>query len=248
MLELYHAWDSFCSIKVRLCLAEKGLSWQGHAFDLMKFENLQPDYLKLNPNGVVPTLIHDGNVIVESTIINEYLDDEFPAVPLRPPGASARARMRLWVRFEEEELFLAVRPASLNLMMKQVLGRYSEEELDKLLEHHPRGDRVAFLKKLFKAPYDADAVAKSRRRLARALRRMDAALSAAPWLAGESYSLADIAAAPVVDRIERLGMADLWDTLAGVSGWVARLKARPAYLGALPPDAHRLPAAVAGRG
>ena len=248
MLELYHAWDSFCSIKVRLCLAEKGLSWRGHAFDLMKFENLRPDYLKLNLNGVVPTLIHDGDVIVESPIINEYLDDEFPAVPVRPQAASARARMRLWVRFEEEELFLAVRPASLNLMMKQVLGRYSEEELDKLLEHHPRGDRVAALKNLFKAPYDADAVANSRRRLARALRRMDSVLSAAPWLAGESYSLADIAAAPVVDRIERLGMADLWDSLAGVRGWVARLTARPAYQNALPPDVHRLPAAVVGRG
>ena len=237
MLELHHAWDSFCSIKVRLCLAEKGLPWHGHVYDLMKFENLQARYLALNPHGVVPTLVHDGAAIVESTVINEYLDDAFPDPPLRPDDARGRARMRLWVRFEEEELFLAVRPASLNLMMKQVLGSYSEEELDKLLEYHPRGDRVAALKKLFKAPYDADAVANSRRRLARALRRMDAVLSAAPWLAGESYSLADIAAAPVVDRIERLGMADLWDSLAGVSDWVARLKARPAYQNALPPEA-----------
>jgi glutathione S-transferase len=131
-------------------------------------------------------------------------------------------------------------------MMKQVLGRYSEAELDALLAHHPRPDRIRFLKKMFKAPYDADAVEKSRRRLARALGRMDAALSDGPWLAGESYSLADIAAAPVVDRIERLGMADLWDDLAGVSGWVGRLKARPAYGEALPPDAHRLPVAVPG--
>ena len=246
MLELHHAWDSFCSIKVRLCLAEKGLAWQGQVYDLMKFENLHPRYLALNPHGVVPTLVHDGTAIVESTIINEYLDDEYPAVPLRPEDARGRARMRLWVRHEEEELFIAVRPASLNLMMKQVLGRYSEEELDTLLEHHPRPDRIRFLKKLFNAPYDRDAVEKSRRRLARALGRMDAVLSDTPWLAGESYSLADIAAAPVVDRIERLGMADLWDNLAGVSGWVGRLKARPAYAAALPPDAHRLPAAVAG--
>ena len=239
MLELHHAWDSFCSIKVRLCLAEKGLSWRGHAFDLMKFENLRPDYLKLNPNGVVPTLVHDGDVIVESTIINEYLDDECPAVPVRPQAASARARMRLWVRFEEEELFLAVRPASLNLMMKQVLGRYSEEELDKLLEHHPRGDRVAALKKLFKEPYDADAVANSRWRLARALRRMDAVLSAAPWLAGESYSLADIAAAPVVDRIEVLELTDVYDGLDGLLDWIARLTARPAYGRAKPKERMR---------
>ena len=154
--------------------------------------------------------------------------------------------MRLWVLHEEEELFLAVRPASLNLMMKQVLGRYTEDELDELLAHHPRQDRVAFLKKVFKAPFDADAVDKSRRKLTKAFASMEQALADAPWLAGKSYSLADIAAAPAIDRIERLGMADLWQSLPGVDDWVGRLKARPAYAAAKPLDEFRLPAAVAG--
>lgn len=245
MIELYHAWDSFCSFKVRLCLEEKGLAWTGRAIDLMKFENLRPEYLAVNPAGLVPALVDGGTVIVESTIINEYLDDAYPDIPLRPRDAKARARMRLWVKHEEDELFIAVRPASLNLMMKQVLGRYSETELDRLLRHHPRPDRVAFLKKTFREPFDPDAVAKSRRRLAAALQRMNATLSEAPWLAGEDYSLADIAAAPVVDRIEHLGMADLWDELPGVKDWVARLKARPAYARALPRDEFRMPAARA---
>jgi glutathione S-transferase len=242
MIELYHAWDSFCSFKVRLCLEEKGLIWTGHVLDLMKFENLRPDYLKVNPAGLVPALVDGGTVITESSIINEYLDDAYPQVRLRPKDAKATVRMRHWVRHEEDELFIAVRPASLNLMMKQVLGRYSEAELDALLRHHPRQDRVAFLKKTFHEPYDPDAVAKSRRRLATALKRMNATLTDAPWLAGEDYSLADIAAAPVVDRIEYLGMADLWHDLPGVKGWVARLQARPAYARALPLDERRLPA------
>lgn len=246
MIELYHAWDSFCSFKVRLCLEEKGLDWTGRHIELMKFENLRPDYLAINAAGVVPTLIHDGTVITESTIINEYLDDAFPDVALKPADARARAAMRLWVRHEEDALFTAVRPASLNLMMKQALGRYSEAELDALLKHHPRPDRVDFLKQTFKAPYDPDAVERSRRRLRRALARMDETLRHGKWLAGEFYSLADIAAAPAIDRIEHLGMADLWDGLAGVSGWVERLKARPAYARALPLDAHRLPVATAG--
>jgi len=246
MLELYHSWDSFCSFKVRLCLAEKGLDWTGHYLDLMAFDNLRPDYLKLNPNGVVPTLVDDGTVIVESSIINEYLDDQYPDVPLRPESARARARMRLWVQHEEDELFIAVRPASLNLMMKQVLGRYTEEELDERLAHHPRQDRVGFLKKTFKAPYDPDAVEKSRRRLASALARMEETLSESPWLAGDIYSLADIAAAPVIARIEHLGMADLWQDLPGVGDWVGRLTARSAYRNALPLDDFRLPVAATG--
>ena len=240
MLELHHAWDSFCSIKVRLCLAEKGLPWHGHVYDLMKFENLQARYLALNPHGVVPTLVHDGAAIVESTVINEYLDDAFPDPPLRPDDARGRARMRLWVRHEEEELFIAVRPASLNLMMKQVLGRYSEAELDALLAHHPRPDRIRFLKKMFKAPYDADAVEKSRRRLARALGRMDAALSDGPWLAGETFSLADCAFAPMVDRMEHLGAGETFNGFPALQAWIARLKARPAYGRSVPPDDKRL--------
>ena len=245
-MELYHSWDSFCSFKVRLCLEEKGLDWTGHHVDLMKFENLRLDYLAVNRNGLVPTLIDDGTVIIESTIINEYLDDAYPSAPLRPEDARAKARMRLWVQHEEEELFVAVRPASLNLMMKQVIGRYSEDELDALLKHHPRQDRVAFLKKVFKAPFDADAVEKSRRRLAAAFKHMEETLSQAPWLAGDSYSLADIAAAPVIDRIERLGMADLWQNLPGIEDWIMRLKARPAYQKALPLDDYRLPATMVG--
>jgi glutathione S-transferase len=242
MLTLYHDWDSFCSFKVRLCLEEKGLAWTGQRIDLMRFENLRPDYLALNAAGVVPTLVHDGAVVTESTIINEYLDDAFPAAPMRPADAMARARMRLWVRHEEEALFLAVRPASLNLMMKPVLGRYTNDELDALLAHHPLPSRVAFLKQVFHAPFDTAAVEKTRRKLAAALARMNETLIETPWLAGATYSLADIAAAPVVERILRLGMDDLWQDLPGVADWAARLRLRPAYGRARPPIEYRLPA------
>lgn len=244
MIELFHYWDSFCSFKVRLCLAEKDLDFVGHHLDLMKFENLTADYIALNPKAVVPTLRHDGRVVTESSIINEYLDDAFPEVPLRPADPYERAQMRHWVRHEEDELFIAVRPASLNLMMKQVLGAYTEEELDEKLRLHPRQDRVAFLKETFKAPFDHKAVQKSRGMLSAALARMERQLTRAPWLAGSTYSLADIAAAPVVDRIIQLGMGDLWDELPAVNSWVERLTTRPAYLRAAPLDAFRMPKAV----
>lgn len=76
MLELYHGYTSVCAQKVRLVLAEKGLEWNSHVM-LLNGDHLEPDYLKLNPNGVVPTLVHDGNVIVESNVIMHYLDDFF---------------------------------------------------------------------------------------------------------------------------------------------------------------------------
>jgi glutathione S-transferase len=248
MLRLYHFWDSFCSFKVRLCLEEKGLAWTGTPVDLMAFENLKPDYLAINPKGLVPVLV-DGTgesivTIPESSVINEYLDDKHPEPALRPADPAARAAMRLWVLHEEEALFAAVRPASLNLMMKQIFARLSEAELEALLAHHPKPHAVGALKKAFLAPPDAGAVEASRKRLRAAFAAMEARLAGAPWLAGAGYSLADIAAAPAIDRIERLGMADVWAGLAGVEDWIARLTARPAYARARPPEDQRLPAPI----
>lgn len=241
-IELYHFWDSFCSFKVRICLEEKGLRWTGHDVDLMKFDNLKPEYLAVNPKGVVPTLLHDGVLLPESSIINEFLDERYPDPSLRPADPMARARMRLWVQVEEDELFTAVRPASLNLMMKQVYNRYSEAELDQILAAHPRPHQVPLLKRMFLEPPDPKAVDQSRKALAATLKKMDASLvTNGPWLAGRAYSLADIAAAPVIDRIERLGMADLWASLPEVKEWVARLTARGAYQRALPREECRMP-------
>ena len=236
MITLYHYWDSFCSFKVRLCLEEKELDWVSKNINLMRFENLTPDYLAVNAQGLVPSLIHGGKTILESSIINEYLDGCFPNNPLRPASELALARMRYWVGIEEEQLFKSVRPASLNLIMKKIFQNYSDAEMDNFLAHHPKPYVVPTLKKMFKASVDMDEVKKSRRALRSAFESMDRELQDQPWLAGDSYSLADIAAAPVVDRIDFLNLTDVWEGLHGLNDWIARLTARPAYGRAKPKE------------
>jgi glutathione S-transferase len=81
MLELWHEWNSVQSFKVRVVLGEKDLAWTDHRIELLKFDHLQPQYLSLNPNGVVPTLVHDGRVMLESSIICQYLDETSPNPP-----------------------------------------------------------------------------------------------------------------------------------------------------------------------
>src|SRR5918912_1747058 len=83
MLELYHSVNSVCAQKVRVVLAEKGLDYKEHLMTL-RGDQFDPAYMKLNPNAVVPTLIHDGNVILESSVILYYLEDAFPEKPLMP--------------------------------------------------------------------------------------------------------------------------------------------------------------------
>jgi glutathione S-transferase len=236
MITLYHYWDSFYSFKVRLCLEEKELDWESRNINLMRFENLAPGYLRVNPDGLVPTLVHDGATITESSIINEYLDGCFPAPALRPADEVALARMRYWVGVEEEQLFKAVRPVTLNLIMKKIFQTYSDAEMDAFLAAHPKQYALGYLKKTFKEPVDAAAVEKGRRALRSAFESMDRELQTRPWLAGDAYSLADIAAAPVIDRIDVLNLNDLYDGLGALKDWIARLTARPAYGRAMPKE------------
>src|SRR6187455_874817 len=104
MLVLYEFGNSVCCQKVRLVLCEKGLVWESRQINLFRSEQYDPEYLKLNPKGLVPTLVHDGRPVIESTLICEYLDKIFPEPLLMPADAYERARIRLWSKAVDEGL------------------------------------------------------------------------------------------------------------------------------------------------
>ena len=104
LLELYHHGSSTCAAKVRFALAEKGLEWVPHYVDILSGEQFRPGFLAINPKGVVPVLIADGEVITESTVICEYLEDAFPEPRLYPRSPLERARVRAWTKAVDEEL------------------------------------------------------------------------------------------------------------------------------------------------
>lgn len=243
MLELFHDWRSFCSIKVRLCLAEKRLPWESRYIDLMRLEHTTPEYLKLNPNGVVPTLVHNGVAIHESTVINEYLDEVFPDIPLMSRDPVERARARYWVKFEDDVLHPAIRPTTFAIMMSPELALRSDKELDELLAVHPNKQRAEEYRRAARAPIDKEKVHAATQTVMSALDKLDGRLSEAPWLGGQSYSLADIAAAPFIDRLAELDLANLWSGKAAFQDWIGRMKDRPAYQEAIPGNEQRFLAA-----
>src|SRR3984957_5101709 len=104
MMILHHGWRSSASRRVRLCLEEKGLAYEGHVVDMLKMEHHTPEYLKINPNGVIPTLIHDGRPLHESGTICEYLDECWPEPPLRPEAAYDRPLRGNWIRHIDERI------------------------------------------------------------------------------------------------------------------------------------------------
>ena len=234
MLELFHHGTSVCSQKVRLALSEKGLNWTGILLDLQRGDQLTPDYLKLNPKGVVPTLRHDGRIIRESTIIIEYIDDCFPERPLAPAAAIERAEMRLWMKRIDDDIHSACRALVYATTLRFNYLAMPREDLEKrtalILDSEWRTQFLEILESGIEAPSVRRAV-KSHVSL---LADMEGALTRNPWLSGDNFGLGDIACAPYVARLAMLGIEDLWKpSRPRITDWFDRIRARSSYEAAI---------------
>lgn len=229
MIELYHNDMSVCAQKVRFALAEKKLKWEGHHLNLRAGDQQKPAYLKLNPHAVVPTLVDNDNVIIESTVINEYLDDAFPEPALHPEDAAGRARMRLWTKQLDEGVHAATSVISSAIAFRYQKLALGMEELEKFHRKMPdpvkRERSWENITKGVESRYFADAV----RRFDKLLADMERDLSERTWLAGKQFSLADIGYAPYVMRLDHLQLQFLWDKRPHVPAWYERLQERRAY-------------------
>jgi len=228
-ITLYHNDMSVCSAKVRMAFAEKGVAWQGVHLDLRAGDTQKPDYVALNPNQLVPTLVHDGRVIIESNIICEYIDDAWPAPALRPANAYGRARMRMRMKLLDDWVHGACGTVSLCIAFRQQFLRRSAAELKAYSDRLIDPARRERLKQALELGMDAPAFAPAVQRLARLLADLDAALAETPWLAGDDPSLADIAYAPYMIRFMQIGFADLIEARPRLAAWANRLFERPSY-------------------
>jgi glutathione S-transferase len=214
---------------VRHCLREKGLRYESRYVELWRYENLSPDYLELNPNGVVPTLVHDGTAIINSFCINEYIDDAFPEPPLRPADLKERARMRYWA-WTADEIHLALARLTHSRMLQAQVRGLSATDQEIMLAHTPVPEKRERWRLLTKGGYSAEQLQAALDNVIFIFGRMEEALAErGPWLAGATFSLGDISMLAIVHRIFEL-YPDRLDrsTFPGVNGWWDRVMARPA--------------------
>lgn len=230
MLYLYHGTTSVCAIKVRLTLGEKKLPWEGEILHLQRGDQLRLAYRKINPNAVVPTLIHDGKVIVESTIIIEYLDETFAAPALMPTDQYQRAVARLWMKKIDDYLHETCSTVTFAIAFRQYLLKNTPDWLEAHFAAMPDPVRRERQRLSVLHGVDAPHVAPALRNYDKFIGEMEEALAMSPYLAGERYSLADIAATPYVNRADMLGMERLWvGRRPRVTDWLARIRQRPSY-------------------
>ncbi len=232
MLELYNFSQSTCSLKVRLCLAEKELDWIDRRLVSEDHDHLSDWYLKLNPNGVVPTLIHDGRPVYESSVIMSYLEDVFPERTLTPADAWERAQMRSWIAYVDQITTPAIRYPSFQfggLLLK--FQTMSDKEFEEKILRRPL--KAAFYRKMNKnTGFAGDELERAFGDIRNTAARMDLMLgkNGGPWLMGKQFTLADIAVAPLIDRVEDLGLEFLWEeNHSAVAEWLRQIQARSAY-------------------
>lgn len=231
MLTLYHYDRSTAAQRVRLALEEKGISWDSVIVDTARgdVENLPDDYHRLNPKGLVPVIIHQDAAIPESLVILEYLEDAFEDSPLRPASPADRARMRLWMRRIDESIHVASRVIGVCIVNRHIYKAKGEAKIKdyygKMKDGVRKKNDLINIEQGLDSPLLADAV-----RTFRALfEEFDAWLAEHEWLAGDSYSLADVALVVYVRRLESFQMAPLWSNLGNLEEWYRRIESRPAY-------------------
>jgi len=232
MLTLYHGRTSVCSVKARLALAEKGVDFESKLMTL-RGDQYDSAYMKLNPNAVVPTLVHDGQVIIESTVIMHYVDDAFAGPALMPSDALARSKVHMTTKLMDEYVHNCCTVLTFATVNRAQLQKLAPEEFEADLAKAPSRARADAKRQVVKLGLDAPLVVDSLRVQNRLLDRIEAAMKTAPYIAGDTYSLADAAALPYVWRLDKLRLSRLWDKRPGVAGWYERMRARPSFQSAV---------------
>jgi glutathione S-transferase len=229
-LELFNAPQSTCSQRARFVLNAKHLAFKDTRLDLFSGDQLKPAYLELNPNGVVPTLVHDGAIVIDSTVIMEYVEEVFTGGrSFVPDDPVERARMRSLMRFIDEVPAAAIRIPSYNLAFLPHFQSMSEAEFQALADSKPL--RREFLLKMGRTGFPEAEMDEALGRLRRTVERMDAeiARSGGPFLLGEDISLADISVMPSIVRMADIRLEHMWRDKPSIARWLDAIRADAAF-------------------
>ena len=226
MLELFHSGTTTCSKQVRQQLVEKGVSYISRYVELWSYKNLEPAYLAMNPNGVVPTLVHDGVPIINSLAIMEYIEDVFPNPSLRPADPVLRAKQRHW-SFVADEIHPSLANVTYNAIMATRNKIIDRETVEAIAARMPVPERRERFLRSAGEGFSAHDIDEAWERLDFVLGQFADALTPGPWVCGADYSLGDIAMLAIVGRCHDLKL----ETIAGrpaLADWLTRSLARPA--------------------
>ena len=210
MLTLYHHGSSVCAAKVRFHFFEKGLDWDGVYIDILSGEQFTDEFRAINPKAVVPSLVHDGRIINESTVICEYVDLVWPETSLHPNDPFEFTKVRYWSKAIDEELHPACGDLTFVASHRHTLTKLGPEKLSEFLAATPEisvnAKWAERKRELVRLGFDAPGAKDSIKLYDTYLFRIEAALENSEWVAGDSITHADVGLAPYVNRLDMMSI------------------------------------------
>jgi len=234
MLTIYHWEPNANSGKPILAAYEKGVAFESRYVDMLGFEQHEPGYLAVNRNGTVPAMVHDGTLVAESTVMMEYIDQAFSGPPLRPSDPVERWRMRWWCRFFDQFLGPSISMFGWKIFVGPAVGQRDPAELKARIERIPLKERRIAWSKAIYGTFSPEEMEESARRIRFGVEQLEGLLSAQPWVAGQSYSLADVAGFNMAAGLPMMMTGIVNDqTTPHLMEWLRKIYERPAVHEAL---------------
>jgi|SRR5262245_36123685 len=234
-VHVLHYAGSSCSQKLRIFLNLKGIQWESHPVDLHANENLTPWFLGINPRGLVPVLVHDGVVHIESNDIISYLEKTFPTPRLIPAGRENEVAALLK---HEDDLHLDLRTLSFRFVFDppgppksaQALASYAANGSGMVqgAQDREKAIQIAFWQRAAAEGFTDQAARASAQKFRAAFETLDAHLAQHPYLLGDASSVLDIAWFIYANRLSLAGYP-LARLHPRVGAWFAKLAARPEF-------------------
>jgi len=233
MLELYYLKeaDSVCSNRAVITLAEKGIKdWTPRYIKLLNEDHFESEYLNINPKAVVPTLVHDGAPIRESSIICDYIDELKSDPPLKPESLIERAHLREWIKDSDELGFPGV--AALNFVTR-FRSAIPIETLERRWKKQPDLEKTLRQQSVIREGMNSEWVLRGLVGWDRIFKKMENTLSdGRPWIMGETLTLVETCYAPLVKVLDMIKWLDIWfENRPNVARWWDNLGNRSSVLG-----------------
>lgn len=229
MLDLYYFPTATCGYKARLVLAEKGVDFTHRVLDRDAGDLRTTEYLKLNPNAVVPTMVHHGAVLIESSIIMVYTDEAFEGPALRPAAPLARARAAAWLKKADDHYLPAIGSLTYGTFGRKAVLDKSADELEAYYNAIPDPDRRRRRRSVVDRGIDSPDARRGVQTLDKMLTDLEQTLAEHDFAAGQQYGLADAALTPFVSRLDELGMDWMWRHRLAVANWWDRIRKRGSF-------------------
>ena len=230
---LYHGGAAANSLKSLLPLFEKRVDFKSHLMRLVDFEQHEAWFVKINPLGQVPVLVHDDRVLNESTLINEYVDDTFPGLPLKPSDAYGRHQMRLWTKFVDEYFCPALSFLGWHAMIRNAVAHLSKEEFEAKVARIPLKEQQDKWRESASQVWTPEQLDDWRRKVRVSIERIEKGMLG-PWMMGEQFTLADVSCfAMLINMPQRYSEIVNEKDSPKVIAWYARMLERDSVKKAL---------------